>query len=49
MSINSLRYPHYQKTNWDPLKDFTYISGLSGYTMGIVVKLRRRRGRRSRT
>ncbi len=38
MSINSLRYPHYQKTNWDPLKDFTYISGLSGYTMGIVVK-----------
>ena len=38
MSINSLRYPHYQKTTWDPLKDFTYISGLSGYTMGIVVK-----------
>ena len=38
MSINSLRYPHYQKTNWDPLKDFTYICGLSGYTMGIVVK-----------
>lgn len=38
MSINSLRYPHYQKTNWDPLRDFTYICGLSGYTMGIVVK-----------
>jgi tripartite-type tricarboxylate transporter receptor subunit TctC len=38
MSINSLRYPHYQQTNWDPLKDFTYITGLSGYTMGIVVK-----------
>ncbi len=38
MSINSQRYPHYQKTNWDPLKDFTYICGLSGYTMGFVVK-----------
>jgi tripartite-type tricarboxylate transporter receptor subunit TctC len=38
MSINSLRYPHYQTVNWDPLKDFTYISGLSGYTMGIVCR-----------
>ena len=38
MSINSLRYPHYQQVNWDPLKDFTYICGLSGYTMGIVVR-----------
>jgi tripartite-type tricarboxylate transporter receptor subunit TctC len=38
MSINSLRYPHYQQTSWDPLRDFTYICGLSGYTMGIVVK-----------
>lgn len=38
MSINSLRYPHYQKTNWDPLRDFTYICGLSAYTMGIVVR-----------
>lgn len=38
MSINSLRYPHYQSTNWDPLKDFTYISGLSAYTLGIVVR-----------
>lgn len=38
MSINSLRYPHYQPTNWNPLTDFTYICGLSGYTMGIVVR-----------
>ena len=38
MGINSLRYPHYQQTNWDPLKDFTYVTGLSGYTMGIVVR-----------
>ena len=38
MSINSLRYPHYQAANWDPLRDFTYIVGLSGYTIGIVVR-----------
>ena len=38
MSINSLRYPHYQPTNWHPLRDFTYIIGLSGYTIGIVVR-----------
>ncbi len=38
MSINSLRYPHYQQTNWHPLRDFTYITGLSSYTMGIVVR-----------
>jgi len=38
MAINSLRYPHYQQVNWNPLKDFTYITGLSGYTMGIVVR-----------
>ena len=38
MSINSLRYPHYQQTNWNPIRDFTYIVGLSGYTIGIVVR-----------
>lgn len=38
MSINSLRYPHYQPTNWNPIRDFTYIVGLSGYTIGIVVR-----------
>lgn len=38
MSINTLRYPHYQQTSWNPLTDFTYITGLSGYTMGIVVR-----------
>lgn len=37
MTVNSLRYPHYQKTNYDPLKDFTYIVGLSNFTFGIVV------------
>jgi tripartite-type tricarboxylate transporter receptor subunit TctC len=38
MSINSLRYPHYQPTNWNPIRDFTCIIGLSGYTIGIVVR-----------
>ncbi len=38
MSINSLRYPHYQDVPWHPLRDFTYITGLSSYTLGIVVR-----------
>jgi tripartite-type tricarboxylate transporter receptor subunit TctC len=38
MSINSLRYPHYQPTNWNPIRDFTYIVGLTGYTIGIIVR-----------
>jgi tripartite-type tricarboxylate transporter receptor subunit TctC len=36
--INGLRQPHMQKVDWDPLKDFTYIIGVSGYTFGVVVK-----------
>ncbi|HJQ59019.1 MAG TPA: tripartite tricarboxylate transporter substrate binding protein [Vineibacter sp.] len=38
MSINSLRYPHYQETAWHPLRDFTYIIGLSTYTLGVIVR-----------
>jgi tripartite-type tricarboxylate transporter receptor subunit TctC len=38
MSINSLRYPHYQSVPWHPLRDFTYLSGLSAYTIGIVTR-----------
>jgi len=38
MSINSLRYPHYQQVSWHPLRDFVYVTGLSSYTMGIVVR-----------
>lgn len=37
MTVNSLRYPYYQKTPYDPLRDFTYIIGLSNFTFGIVV------------
>lgn len=34
----TFRLPQMQKTAWDPLKDFTYIVGLTGYTMGLVVR-----------
>jgi len=36
--MSVLRMPHVMKAPWDPLKDFTYILNLSGYTYGIVVK-----------
>lgn len=32
------RLPQMQKTAWDPLADFTYVVGLTGYTMGLVVR-----------
>jgi tripartite-type tricarboxylate transporter receptor subunit TctC len=38
LSITAFRVPHMQKVDWDPLNDFTYIIGVSGYTFGIVVK-----------
>lgn len=30
--------PHIQKVSYDPLRDFSYIIGLTGYTFGLVVK-----------
>ncbi len=38
MTINSLRYPHYQTANWHPLRDFSYMIGLSEFTFGVVCK-----------
>ncbi|HEV3007754.1 MAG TPA: tripartite tricarboxylate transporter substrate binding protein [Burkholderiales bacterium] len=38
LAISAFRMPHMQKVDWDPIKDFTYIIGLAGYTFGIVVK-----------
>jgi tripartite-type tricarboxylate transporter receptor subunit TctC len=32
-----LRVPHMQKVTYDPLKDFTWIIQLGGYTVGVVV------------
>ena len=38
MTIAAYRQPHMQKVDYDPIKDFTYIVGLSGYAFGVVVK-----------
>jgi tripartite-type tricarboxylate transporter receptor subunit TctC len=38
LPVGAFRIPHMQKVDWDPLKDFTYIIGLTGYTFGVVVK-----------
>jgi tripartite-type tricarboxylate transporter receptor subunit TctC len=36
VSVPLVRQPMLAKTQWDPMKDFTYISNLMGYTMGVV-------------
>jgi tripartite-type tricarboxylate transporter receptor subunit TctC len=38
LTVAAFRQPHMQKVDYDPIKDFTYIIGVSGYTFGIVVK-----------
>ena len=38
LPMGAFRIPHMQKVDWDPLKDFTYIIGITGYTFGVVVK-----------
>ncbi len=38
LTIGVARLPHMQKMQFDPLKDFTYIINMTGYTFGIVVK-----------
>jgi tripartite-type tricarboxylate transporter receptor subunit TctC len=38
MPVGAYRIPHMQKVDWDPLRDFTYLIGLTGYTFGVVVK-----------
>lgn len=30
--------PHIQKVNYDPIKDFSYIISVSGYTFGLIVR-----------
>ncbi len=37
LHVGAFRQPHMQKVDWDPLRDFTYIIGVSGYTFGMVV------------
>jgi len=38
LTVGAFRQPYMQKVEWDPLRDFTYIIGISGYTFGVVVK-----------
>jgi len=38
LPVGAFRIPHIQKVDWDPLRDFTYIIGITGYTFGVVVK-----------
>jgi tripartite-type tricarboxylate transporter receptor subunit TctC len=38
LPVSAYRVPHMQKVDWDPLKDFTYVIGITGYTFGMVVK-----------
>ncbi|MGE7089731.1 tripartite tricarboxylate transporter substrate-binding protein, partial [Achromobacter xylosoxidans] len=37
-TLAMLRMPYMQKTSWDPINDFTFIIGLSGYTFGFTVR-----------
>ncbi len=36
--ISVFRMPYIQKVNFDPIADFTYIIGITGYTFGVVVR-----------
>ena len=38
MPITVMRLPLMQKTTWDAVNDFTYITHLTGYTFGITTK-----------
>jgi tripartite-type tricarboxylate transporter receptor subunit TctC len=38
LPITAFRLPHQRPVDWDALKDFSYIIGLTGYTFGVVVK-----------
>ncbi len=36
--LSMFRVPYMQKVNWNPISDFTYIVGVSGYTFGFTVR-----------
>jgi tripartite-type tricarboxylate transporter receptor subunit TctC len=38
LPMSAFRIPHMQPVSWDPIRDFTYIIGLTGYTFGITVR-----------
>jgi len=37
LPIEAFRVPHMQRVIWNPVTDFTYIIGLAGITVGVVV------------
>ena len=37
ITITAFRVPVMQKATFDPVKDFTYIIHLGGYSLGVVV------------
>ena len=38
ITLPVFRYPFLRKMTFDPVKDFTYIIGVSGYTLGVAVR-----------
>ena len=38
MPLTVFRMPYLEKVNYDPLKDFTWIIGVTGYTFGVAVR-----------
>jgi len=36
--LSMFRMPYMQKVNWNPISDFSYIVGVSGYTFGFTVR-----------
>ncbi len=38
MPLGMFRVPHMQKVSFDPIRDFSYIINLTGYTFGVVVR-----------
>ena len=38
MPLTVFRLPHMEKVNFDPVQDFTWIIGVTGYTFGVAVK-----------
>ena len=38
MPLGMFRIPHMQKVSFDPIRDFSYIINLTGYTFGVVVR-----------
>ncbi|MSO90741.1 MAG: tripartite tricarboxylate transporter substrate binding protein [Acetobacteraceae bacterium] len=36
LPLTIFRLPYMQKTSWDPVKDFTFVVHLTGYTLGVT-------------